>query len=249
MNGHKLRLPLKKWDKAISDFNSLYDTAGGLDKSQIKIEYTDELRRLLTLIDLDDEYDGLVFHYGFDPTTKQLSYFIGLGKIDSNRKFSAYPLPKAGGGFEYIEVSNASTSIQRKDIAFFDKKRKDYYCQVTKDGVALNLIPSPYHARMVFHKTQELRAFDAEYASSIDPYLYIDHGARKDKIDTPTIDESRDHTPLLRFGNQGKMFEIDDVPYENYFGYSARYRNKAFNIGQLCPPDCGTVSVPAPTCP
>ena len=234
----KAAIPMSNHSQGLAIFRQLYSATNGLHYNTIKVQYSQQLKDLFRLTN-HPSFGGLIFHYGFDPSTKKIVYLIGLGNFTGGAIIPS-PLPNViGSNPGYYEVSSDSASLQARSEIEFDESVKEYWCQILKKNPSSgNLEPisnDPDHARMVYHEKAELQAFDKEYENLINPHLYFDHGASY----------SRDHTPMLRFGDDSILFPIDDINYRNQYGMDEKYRNKAFNIGQLCPPDCG---VAPPNC-
>jgi hypothetical protein len=222
-------------------FEQLYSATNGLHYRTIKVQYNQQLKELFTLSQYAG-FDGLLFHYGFDPLSKCISYLIGLGKV-SNNDWTAHPIPNVVGPNDgYYEITNSSLALVARSTSEFDTLKKQYWCNIlraTNPAGPFNPISGDLdHPRMVIHEKDELVAFDKEYENFDDPYLYVNHGAS----------EVRRHTPMFRFGNDDNLFPIDNVDYRAQYGMNERYRMKGFNIGQLCPPDCGTIVSIAPDC-
>jgi len=213
-------------------FDQDYTATKGLHKKHIKIQYTPTLRAIFTLANYPN-LDGLVFHFGFNPNTKCLSYLIGPGTKSGNQ-FTPSPIPNLFGSEPgYLEVSDSSLAIVPRRVSEFTALTKDYWCNILRSNRHINTIPN--HSRMVFHPRTELIDFDSEYNYISTPYLYFYHGAKNDENGAENI---RPHSLMIRFGNDVGPVGIDNINYLQAPYNGTRYTKKAFNIGQLCPPGC-----------
>jgi hypothetical protein len=239
-NSEKLVINESTFADGLTGFSNGYRAINMNVASVIKIRYDQTFRNIFTMSGFALSFDGLVFHYGINSssTEQSLCYLISLGKKLDNGMFSVHQFPASGQ--EYFELRMGSNTILPCSANDFNTKTRAYWCNMERLDIDTNTFESLNDAdedpRMVFHPTNELEAFNREYEPSISQrYLYIYHGARI----------NRPHTPMFRFGDEDREYEIDDIDYESRFGYDFRYRNKAFNIGQLCPPGCNSV---APIC-
>lgn len=230
-------IPKFNFENAKTTFEDEYTAKAGLHARVIKIQYTPALKAIFTLANYSGP-DGLVFHYGFNPYTKCLSYLIGPGTTNGGN-FTPSPIPNLFGSDPgYLEISEDSLSPVPRRLSEFDALTKDYWCNIIRSSAPINTI-TPEHARMVFHPRAELVSFDSEYSYITSPYLYFYHGASM----------NRPHTLMIRFGNDAGPLGIDDIDYTLAPYSGTRYTKKAFNIGQLCPPGCASVAPNCPTTP
>jgi hypothetical protein len=216
-----------------NNFNSNIN-GGGLYSDRFQIDFDNGLPDLFTMVGLN--HPGLIFEYGFNILDKSICYIMGIGDYDSQDKLSSLPF-KVGINDVYYVLSKNSTqhepvlvSNEARDLAPLRQAYLDHVIRRNpSSGILEPISANPNdNPKKVFHKKAELVAFYEEYKDLDNLNMYFYHGA----------DSAMRHALGLRFGNDRAPFPINDVNYRLY-GNRVRYRMKAFNIGQLCPPDCG----------
>ncbi|MGB6037577.1 MAG: hypothetical protein WBG42_14985 [Cryomorphaceae bacterium] len=240
ITNNKARITKSQLLSGLSNFFNNYRSnwqGGGLDYNEFKINYSNGLPAIFTM-DGVTNYPGLNFHYGFIKANKSICYLISYGKFDTAGNLISVPYQNTSGSDFYYMLSNDSTRHEEITPATFQTLTTDYFNHVTKknslggyDPISADPIDNP---KLVFHEKAELVAFDKEYKGLSDPYLYVYHVA--------TFFPR--HALALGFGSDSIPFPLDNEDY-SVFGDDVRYRMKAFNIGQLCPPGCVLTTPPS----
>jgi hypothetical protein len=214
------------------EFNQTYAVASGLNNKPLKVELSDTLITLFNnLAALTDK--GLVFHYGYIESKKEICLLIGLGSQKRGEMtFTNYPFPAKPGvhGEYYLVFAANETHLKVRGTSAHNSLTQSYQAKIQHNGTVIRL--NKDHPKMVYHQGQELKKFYDEYRMGNPLYLYAYNGSRQ----TPGVAADY-HIPIFLFGNDGVPFPTDDVIYPDY-GLHFPYRNKALDAGHVCPPHC-----------
>jgi len=233
--------------KAVARFVADYTTDAGLNYAPVKIQINSALKRVFTLFPADSS-SGMTFHYGLSDDEEELCYIIAPGtKLQStgnvyyrpfpigmhNQSSDHYILLKNSGGdtIQYITRSQFCRLTENYEVNMQRRSGKGY-APISSD---------PSHPKYLYHEGIELNMFIEAYAKGSPLYLYIGHGAIE-----PSGGGNFYHAACLLFGDDRNRFPLNNVDYPNA-GLDTPYRSKAMDLGQNCPPYCGTL--PSVSCP
>lgn len=242
---------------AVLDFTTEYrNLSNDLIYSPTKINYSTLLENTVNRYSQDSHY-GFVLHYGYSVNTKRIVYILGLGTIDSQNNdgvghcpFPASQNPEGSTDFYILLANVGANPYAILDQTTFNNLKSAYLDNIqliTQEGPQL-VKNVANHPEMVFHNPSELKSFQDEYISASNLALYMVHGSLPVTGSGPGTGIDR-HTPVLVFGDDKHFFPLDNIDYPAV-GLKFPYRNKAFDIGRQCPPNCPSASsicLPAPT--
>jgi hypothetical protein len=232
---------------AVARFVTDYKTDVGLNYAPIKIKVNQALKRVFTLFPIDSN-SGMTFHYGLSDDAKELCYIIAPGtRLQSTDELYYRPFPTGmhnQPNDHYILLkNNGSDSIEYITQSEFCQLTENYELNMKrKSGGSFAPISSdPSHPRYVYHEGIELNKFIDSYSEGSSLHLYIEHGAME-----PAGASNFYHAACFLFGDDRNSFPLNNVDYPSA-GLDTPYRSKAMDLGQLCPPHCGTL--PRALCP
>jgi hypothetical protein len=226
--------------KAVKNFGAAYTSAGNLDYYPVKLPFNSATNA--DLIDIfsnmnDQDRFGLVFHYGYENKggKGKLLYLLSKGTLESDSvqycPFSDGENDQTSEHFIYLDPGSAQ-GFQVIDETTFDNFKKTYTdsMRIETDGV-VKPVSQIVHPSMVYHNPQSFWDFYETYKNNPNLHLYIAPGGiRPEGLSTPM------HAPFFVFGNDSVFFELNNTDRGR-----DNYREKALDIGQLCPPCCGAV--------
>lgn len=229
----------KQWSEtALDTFQMLFLTTAGLDYANIPIEFDDNLQKLF-IKHFDKPNQGLAFHYGLAADLKKLVYIISDGVFNPTTgeiSFQPFDILIAGSVQKRFILLHAEDNLlQYIPQANFCTLTKRYLIEIKK-GTSHDQrrnLDELIDAQMVYHEGLELSKFHTEYKSKSKLYLHLGHGAAfSDKSG------EIEHVPIFMFGDQKEIYPLDDFPHPDPSGTEFKYRKKALDAGQLCPPHC-----------
>jgi hypothetical protein len=212
-----------------------------------------------------DSANGLVFHYSIDDDNSTLQYLVSLGFVGNSGIIKHNPFPpnpdkeidvfhyylitaRKGAPVEIIdaEQNKDDNSGTNKNLDSLHRKYDSLMNRLNWFGVFNRDVANIHrHPNMIYYHFDSLKVFYDEYRNFQECYLSENKLAKTIKnpelflhISTGAYDggnalKRRFHTPILRFGSADRAFEIDNNEYSG-----RRYKNKAFDVGVLCPPNC-----------
>jgi hypothetical protein len=249
---------------AQTEFRERYSTEKEIDSNNIVIP-VGSIREAWFSAQSTKTANGLVFHYLIDEDQKTLKYLVGIGLLEDSEIKSYGPFPPSGidtpnAHYYMIEASQYISSpeiiaVTPQDGLNYiypnnlDSLHHDYDSLMNRRGwfnLNRDVANIRRHPNMIHYPFDSLKEFHHEYNYHIDEYylsneqiiregespelyLYISTGA----YNGGNKWKRRFHSPILRFGSALAAFEIDDDEYSG-----RRYKNKAFDVGVLCPPNC-----------
>lgn len=233
--------------QAIAQFKTDYITDAGLSYAPIKIKVNPALKRIFTLFS-NDNNSGMTFHYALSDDKKELYYIIAPGtRLESTGElyYRSFPTGMHNQSDDHYILlgSNTNDAIQYISESQFCTFTENYELHMKRKvgGAYVPIKDDSSHPSYVYHEGTELNLFFEEYIKGTPLHLYIEHGAIK-----PSGVSKYYHAACFLFGDDRDTFPLNNVDYPNA-GLDTPYRSKALDLGQICPPYCGTQ--PRSLCP
>ncbi len=217
---------------AKKDFTNGYSVVNpNLKVEPVTIHLNDILRFLTNYP--HDLCRGLVFHYGYNPTSHELEYIMSWGELKVNDKgeLEIWPLPfKRDDHSEYYLLLAGKLLPPREVTAGDLETSSDLYFANLKMKTptgAHDIDQIADHPRMIYHQGSELNKFYVHNQGKTPTILYIYPGQ------SATLGQNDPyHVPLFCWGNAAGPFPLD--PHSSQHDYKER----ALDLGHLCPPYC-----------
>lgn len=185
-----------------------------------------------------EQNKGIAIHYLVEEDN--INYGFSLGeRVDNNVCFKPFDNNK------YLKIdSSAPSGLSEVEGPAF-MTMKDAYLNNMNIASDIGQIDSIQdiqdHPRYTFHSFARLNEFHLHntFDAVVPTSLFIVHGATYHE---GLSERYRFHVPLLRWRDQnGNEIPINNQPYTG-----TPFRNKACDVGHLCPPDCASSG---PGCP
>jgi len=235
--------PVSKTMTALAkfEFELLYSSnSRNLQFSPVKVELTPLIIGLFKKYPNTTE-SGLVLHYGLSHNKDSLQYILSLGEQkSSNSSVSSSPFPADTNSpqpYYILFDGKKQTGTYINNVEFcvrINKYRNGVKMKIGNNDVDISAISN--HPYFVYHQGRELDLF-IEHNKNFNPsHLHIIHGVGNNQNATH-------HMPILVFGNSTKPLHI------NNNNEAQIYKNKALDVGHLCPSLCNTeVTTPIQNC-
>lgn len=186
--------------------------------------------------------EGYILHYIVEKLDSHyyFSYAITAGRID-NGQVSAVPMVGINYGYSIARADYDSCYIKPLGEAEFNNLTKSYCNVISYDDYPYgyyDIVSDGYLPRSCFYSEADLSSFFAQNDAvpENNRYLYFKHGATAIDIQEDIV---YGQTPILMWGTKQNPSTIDDVSIPG-----SPFKNKALDIGHLCPPNCNAPTTP-----
>jgi hypothetical protein len=257
-------VPKKAFLKAQKKFDKKYSTQSDIVRASIAIR-VDDIKETWFNAQQNDSVNGLVFHYDLNPTNDTVHYLVGLGFVEGSELIKFSPFPQSDdedfNNPHYYKLNTNPNKSYKIIQAKPDQKdlyelHNNYDVQMNRKGL-FNVFNRDVknikrHPNMIHYPFDSLKVFYDEYNDYQECYYLEDTAAGNLEnpelflfISTVAYDGGKllnrnFHTPILMFGSANGAFVIDDNDYGK-----RRYKNKAYDVGVLCPPNCPSIIWPS----